>query len=273
MKTVIVIPARMGSTRFPGKPLALIAGRSMISRVVAVAKAAADEIGAGTDVFVATDAEEIAAEATRAGAAVIMAIGDYVSGTDRINGALEQEGVAADFVLNLQGDAPFTPPAHLVALAHAAKSSSADVFTPVVRLDWEGLDQLRQQKEEHAFSGTTCVFNERTRAALWFSKAVLPMIRNEQNLREASSLSPVYRHIGLYGYRRSALTAFCQLPTGHFEELEGLEQLRFLENGISIDVIDVPAPNVSVSGIDTPDDIKRVEDLLEELGDPGIPSV
>lgn len=265
MKSLIVIPARHGSTRFPGKPLAKIAGRSMLSRVVHVAKQAGETVGAA--VVVATDHEEIFAHAEAAGAQAVMTSPDLASGTDRALAAMKALGSDADFIVNLQGDAPFTPPSHIEALIRAGAATDADVTTVVVRLPWEKLDALRESKTATPFTGTSCIRREDGRA-LWFSKNILPAIRKEEALREAGPVSPVLQHIGLYGYRRAALARFAALPMGRYEALEGLEQLRFLENGMNIHAEIVNPSHFSSAGIDSPSDIERVEREIALHGDP-----
>ncbi|WP_370234556.1 MULTISPECIES: 3-deoxy-manno-octulosonate cytidylyltransferase [Henriciella] len=266
MRTLIVIPARIGSTRFPAKPLHKIAGHSMVSRVAAIAQrvAAADR---NVDYVIATDDEAIVQHARSIGAPVVMTNPDLPSGTDRALAAAKMADTRPDFVLNLQGDAPFTPPAHLHALIKTAATSTADVVTPVVQLNWETLDIMRDQKTREPFSGTCCI-RRADGMALWFSKTIIPSIRKEAALREASGLSPVWRHIGLYGYRMQALEQFASLPVGEYEALEGLEQLRFLENGMSIMSVAVDPGATAMWGIDTPEDAAFAERLIAEHGDP-----
>ena len=268
MKTAIVIPARYGSTRFPGKPLAAIAGRTMLARVVDVARAAARV--AGASVTVATDDRRIADAAAGLGVEVVMTPPDLVSGTDRTKAALDLVASPAAFAINLQGDAPFTPPRYLIRLMEAARGAhaGADVVTPVTAMDWDALDALRRQKETAPFSGTTCVRHADGRA-IWFSKNILPAMRDEAALRRAGDTAPVWRHIGLYGYRRAALDAFCSWPPSPYERLEGLEQLRFLEHGATVAAIEVEPSALAMSGIDTPQDIEIAEALIRAHGDPG----
>lgn len=266
MKTLIVIPSRIGSTRFPGKPLHEIAGHSLLARVIDVARRVADS-DPDTDFLVATDHEDIRAHAEACGARAVMTDPELPSGTDRALAAVETLDQAPDFVVNLQGDAPFTPVEQIRAIIEAGATSSADVVTPVIRLDWDALDEVRQQKERHPFSGTTCI-RRSDGEALWFSKLVLPAMRKEAELREQSAHSPVWRHIGLYGYRMDALRRFAALPVGHYEALEGLEQLRFLENGMRIHAVEVEAAPLSMWGIDTPEDAVYAERELARLGDP-----
>ncbi|HVY88482.1 MAG TPA: 3-deoxy-manno-octulosonate cytidylyltransferase [Hyphomonadaceae bacterium] len=263
MKTLIVIPARYASTRFPGKPLHQINGVSMLERTAAAAKKAGKATGAR--VIVATDDQRIADHAREIGVESVMTDPDLPSGTDRCRAAMDLVAPDADFVVNLQGDAPFTPPEHVAALIQNA--GAADVVTPVIQLGWDALDDLRARKKATPFSGTTCIRN-RDGFALWFSKNILPAMRNEEKLRKAGPLSPVLQHVGLYGYSRDALTVISTMKTSRYEELEGLEQLRFLENGLRIFAVLVEASNLPQSGIDTPEDAERATAMLKAHGDP-----
>ena len=267
MKTLIVVPARYGSTRFPGKPLADIAGHSMLERVTARARAAANALGKASFV-VATDDERITDHCDALNLPFVMTDPEIASGSDRALAAAMAFANDVDFVGNLQGDAPFTPVDYLTRVVEALREDeSADVATPCVRLDWEHLDSLREAKKISPFSGTTCAITS-DGYALWFSKNILPAIRKEKELRETSALSPVYRHVGLYGFRTSALRRYTTLPASHYEEIEGLEQLRLLENGMRIKCVKVGASPVSTSGIDTREDLERVHQLIKEHGDP-----
>lgn len=216
---------------------------------------------------VATDHDSIAEHATSLGIPVVMTDPDLPSGTDRALAAMQAFAPNTDFVVNLQGDAPFTPPAYIDAIIAAGESAEQDVITPVVQLDWDALDLVRNQKLATPFSGTSCV-RRNDGEALWFSKQVLPAIRKEEQLRAESALSPVYRHIGLYGYKTGALERFVALAEGYYETLEGLEQLRFLENGMRILSIAVPPSDTAMWGIDTPEDAAHAEALIERYGEP-----
>lgn len=268
MHCYIVIPARYHSTRLPAKPLVNIAGESLLSRVVRVGKEAArllEGLEVSTTLLVATDHEEIRTHADGLGVAVAMTEPECPSGSDRVFAALPASSGPEDVVVNLQGDVPFTPADFLVSITQPfLNEPSLRVCTPAVRLSWGELDELRAQKEVTPFSGTTVVTKENG-DALWFSKAVIPTIRKEDLVKRKLDSSPVQRHIGLYAYRKSALKAFCDLPVGRYEKLEGLEQLRFLENGIGIRVVQVGyGDRPQMSGIDSPEDVVRAETLLQQ---------
>lgn len=261
---LIVVPARFASTRLPGKPLLRLAGRTLLERVVAHARQAAEELG-HCDVLVATDDERIAAHAAEIGARVAMTAPDLDSGTVRAAAAAAQCATRPARVVNLQGDAPFIPAAMVTALMRTLREGTADVATPVSQLDWARLDRLRDHKRTAPFSGTTCIRAADGRA-LWFSKAIIPAIRIEAALRR-HPLSPVWQHLGLYGYTMAALEWFASAAPGHYEVLEGLEQLRFLENGWRVATIAVDLPAHHLSGIDTPEDLAKAERALAENAD------
>ena len=163
-------------------------------------------------------------------------------------------------------DAPFIPASIVANLMQTLRQSDADVATPVFQLDWERLDRLRKHKQSAPFSGTTCVRTTDGRA-MWFSKSILPAVRNEDKLR-AQPLSPVWQHLGLYGYTLPALKWFASASPSPYEILEGLEQLRFLENGWSIQTVPVEVPAHLLSGIDTPEDLAKAEEAITRFGDP-----
>ncbi len=264
-KTLIVIPARYGSSRFPGKPLAKIAGKTLLERVCEAAKKATAEL---TDVgiLVATDDQRIMDHAAEIGVAATMTPESCATGTDRILAAVSQLTHKPQTVINLQGDAPLTPVIVIKSLLHELlHDSHKRVVTPVVQLSWSELDSLRQSKINTPFSGTTAILNS-TNDAIWFSKQIIPAIRNENELRKSSNLSPVFQHLGLYGYSLDMLEVFSNLPPSPYEKLEGLEQLRLLENGYKITAIPVVLDNLLAwRGVDTIEDAKFVEHILNSV--------
>jgi len=266
MSALIVIPARYGSTRLTGKPLHPIAGRMLIERVAGVAMAAARALG-DADVLVATDDLRILDAVNELGLHVVMTSEEITSGSGRALAAMRATGKAYELVVNLQGDAPFTAPAHIVAMVREALVNDADVTTPVVQLDWSRLDALRRHKQTAPASGTTCIRTGDGRA-LWFSKSVLPFMRKEAELRQSVPLSPVLQHLGLYCYRPTALEAFEAAEPSHYEVLEGLEQLRLLELGLDVRAVVVEPARITMSGVDSPADVERAEQLIAEHGDP-----
>lgn len=264
-KSVIIIPARYASTRFPGKPLAMIAGKTLLQRVYEIARTACESMP-DVEIYVATDDDRIQQHAVNLGAQVVMTAAECKTGSDRALAACLLLPTQPDIVVNLQGDAPLTPP-HFVAaiLSKLIADPQCDVATPVAQLTWQALDDLRSSKIQRPFSGTTAIVDENDNA-LWFSKSIIPALRQEEKLKTQSNLSPVFRHVGLYGYRFKALEKFVTLPEGHYEVLEGLEQLRFLENGMNIKAVKVDYGMLpSMSGVDTPEDAKKTEQLLSTL--------
>lgn len=264
MRNLIVIPARYGSTRLPGKPLLKLAGRTLLERVVANAKRAA-ALTQNCDLVVATDDQRIADHAAAIGVRVAITDASLNSGTERAHAAARLEPQQPACVVNLQGDAPFIPPSTIASLIDAMGSRGAPVATPVYRLDWERLDRLREHKKTAPFSGTTCV-RDAAGKALWFSKSILPALRGEETLRK-QPMSPIWQHLGLYAYTLEALDWFAAAEQGVYEKLEGLEQLRFLEHGWDIATVSVDPPQRALSGIDTSHDLGLAEAAIRQHGD------
>ena len=267
MKSVIVIPARYGSSRLPGKPLAMIAGQTMLQRVVRIAQAATKDM-VDTQLLVATDDDRIVEHCKSLNVPVVMTPVSCQNGTERAEMAVRQLSTQPDFILNFQGDAPLTPPDFLAAMIESFRHAPCDIVTPVTKMTWEQLDKLRETKKTTPASGTCAVFDDKSGRAFWFSKNIIPLMRNETDLRKKTPTSPVYLHIGLYGYSRDMLAAYNALPEGHFEALEGLEQLRALENGHYIRCVPVDyRGRASMSGVDSPEDITRAEALIAQHGE------
>lgn len=270
MKTLIVIPARYASTRFPGKPLAKIAGKEMLLRVWENAQKAAAKFD-GCQAVVATDDERIMDFCRSHNIEAVMTSVNCPTGTDRVIEAAEKMPEMPEFVVNLQGDNPICPTWFVEAVINEYyKNDRVETVTPVVNLSWEELDKLREHKKETPFSGTTAVFNAEG-DAFYFSKNIIPAIRKEEKVRDAMETSPVYRQVGLYGYRLDVLRKIARLPEGVYEKLEGLEQLRWIENGIKVRCVKVDYRNfgkmASLSGVDSPEDVARVEAVIAELGE------
>lgn len=270
-RDLLVVPARYGSTRLPGKPLVEIAGQTLLARVVALAREGARRISE-IDLVVATDDARVAEHARGLGVAVALTDAAIGSGSGRAWAAAQMRAPLPPIVVNLQGDAPFVPPNTIAALVAALRGSSYAAATPVVRLSWDALDRLREHKNSSPFSGTTCTRRADGRA-LWFSKTVIPAIRDEARLRReggGGGLSPVFRHVGLYAYRAAALERFEAAAPTPYEVLEGLEQLRLLERGEDILTVEVPPPGYDMSGIDTREDVALAERLIAEHGEPSL---
>ncbi len=239
---LILIPARMASTRLPGKPLADIAGRPMIVHVLERAR----ESGLGP-VYVATDSEEIAIAVSRAGGQAVMTRADHVSGSDRIFEAMEQIGAGADIIVNVQGDLPAIAPADIrAALAPLADPAvdiatlAAEIRRPHERSDPNVVKVVGTPVGNPSDGGRL--------RALYFTRATAPY-----------GDGPLFHHIGLYAYRRAALERFVRLPASTLEQRERLEQLRGLEAGMRIDVVIVAAVPL---GVDTPTDLEAARLML-----------
>ena len=264
-KLTIIIPARYGSSRFEGKPLAMIAGMSMLQRVVNIATKATKHIN-GADIVVATEDERIRQHALDIGSKVVLTSDQCRTGSDRALDACGQLDYSPDYVINLQGDAPLTSPAFVEAIANELlRNAGEDVVTPVVQLSWQALDDLRESKKTTPFSGTTAIVSNGN--ALWFSKNIIPAIRKEEKLRCVEKLSPILKHVGLYGFKYAALKKFVSLEESNYEGLEGLEQLRMIEAGMRIKVIKVDFAVTQQIGVDTKEDLIRVEKIIEKYGE------
>ena len=258
---LVVIPARYGSTRYPGKPLVEIAGVAMIQRVWALAKAASGV----SDVVVATDDRRIVNAVEGFGGRVLMTPETCRNGTERAHAAVLQmmrTGTPEpSCVINLQGDAVLTPPWIIDSLAVVmAHMSHVRISTPATRMSAAQVSHLQAQKAAGEVGGTTVTFNT-SGDALYFSKQIIPF------LREQTDPPPVFRHIGLYAYRREVLDRFIRLPMGILEQTEGLEQLRALENGLPIRVVEVDYRGRSHWSVDSPEDAKRAEHIIAQEGE------
>lgn len=264
MKTAIIIPARYGSSRFPGKPLAKVLGKELLLHVHDCALKAAKEIG-DTQIAVATEDSRIKDFCDQHGLNCVMTAEDCPSGTDRAKQAAEQLNEKPDFVVNLQGDLIIPSRFVKAMIADFLNDPETDIITPVTQLSWDALDDIRKAKQTLPFSGTT-VTMDKGRYAFWFSKNIIPAIRKEDKLRaEDKMTSPIFRHLGMYGYKMPALERFVTLPEGTYEKLEGLEQLRALENGMKIRCVAVDYGNDPIlPGIDSPEDLTRAEALINK---------
>lgn len=258
MKTVIVIPARYGSTRFPGKPLKPVKGKSLLERTINIAKA----VQHVEDVFVATDDDRIATHAKELGAKAVMTSEKCENGTERVWEAIQNIGYKPDAIINLQGDAVLTPPWIIQSVVDALMSDpSVQLATPATQLTWEQYDKLADSKANGAAGGTTVTFDVNFNA-LYFSKSLIPYLRDK-----SQPLPPVFRHIGLYGYRYDCLQRYLQLKPTPLESSEKLEQLRALENGIPIKVVLVDYKGRSHWAIDSPEDVIVAESIIEKEGE------
>ncbi|QPH55846.1 3-deoxy-manno-octulosonate cytidylyltransferase [Pontivivens ytuae] len=261
---LIAIPARYASTRYPGKPLVELRGasgerRSLIRR----SWDAACAVAGGAQVVVATDDDRIAEHARGFGAEVVMTSESCANGTERCADVLERTGLTPGIVVNLQGDAPLTPAWFVEDLIAALRADdSVDVATPVLRTDSEALAGFREDRLNGRVGGTTAVFDRQGRA-LYFSKEVIPYTGRDFAPGEDN---PVFHHVGVYAYRPAALGRYRDWPTGPLERWEGLEQLRFLENGAAIRCVEVEARGRAFWELNNPVDVSRIEAILAEQG-------
>jgi 3-deoxy-manno-octulosonate cytidylyltransferase (CMP-KDO synthetase) len=237
MRAIAVIPARVGSTRLPRKALREIAGRPMVGWVYAAAKAS-DLI---SDVIIATDSPEIMDVCNRNGWKARMTSAAHRSGTDRVHEIAAS--VEADVYVNIQGDEPLTRPEHMAALLAIMSLPNVEVGTLKTLCKAEDVGNPNAVKVVTALDGR----------ALYFSRAPIPYDRDQTgHVRH-------FKHLGFYAYKPIALERFCSLPESPLERTERLEQLRFLDNGIPIYVAETPFDTV---GVDTEEDLQRVEELL-----------
>jgi 3-deoxy-manno-octulosonate cytidylyltransferase (CMP-KDO synthetase) len=264
MKYIIAIPARYKSTRFPGKPLVKIKGKEMLSWVWELASLAAERIG-DCGCVIGTEDKRVLDFCDSKNYRSLLTSEACRTGTDRVLEMYNSLEEKPKYIINLQGDNPFCPIEFIVEIAMTfSHNGEADIVTPAVHLSWNDLDKLRNEKLSTPFTGTTVCFNKNTLEAYWFSKKIIPAIRNENLRRSTESLSPVYRHIGLYGYKASSLFSFARLDPGEYENSEGLEQLRFIENAMKVIVCPVDGGiQYNITGIDSPEDVLRAEEFLD----------
>ncbi|MCF0195994.1 MAG: 3-deoxy-manno-octulosonate cytidylyltransferase [Bacteroidaceae bacterium] len=251
MKFIALIPARYASTRFPGKPLATLGGKTVIQRVCEQAGKAFD------DVYVCTDDTRIAHAVEAFGGKAVMTSPDHKSGTDRCYEAYRKVGGDADVIVNIQGDEPFIHPTQLQTIKDCFLDPQAQIATLVKPfLPTDGIEALRNPNSPKV------VVDEQMRA-IYFSRSVIPYLRGVEE-KDWLTQATFYKHIGLYAYRADTLRQITTLPQGRLEKAESLEQLRWLENGF---VIKVGITQVETIGIDTPQDLRRAEEFLTKHAD------
>jgi len=261
MRVVVAIPARFQSVRYPGKPLVPLRGATGESRTLLQRTYEAAAAARGVDrVIVATDDERIASHATGFGAEVMMTSSECRNGTERCAEVFTRFDSPPDVLVNVQGDAPLTPPEFVEALVAGLEGS--DVATPVLRCDLAILDRFREDRRNGQVGGTLAVM-DRAGRALYFSKEVIPF--SDAITTEADART-VFHHVGLYAYRGKALAEYLTWPQGLLERREGLEQLRFLENGASIACVEVAAKGRTFWELNNPVDVARIEAALAEAG-------
>ncbi|WP_456098950.1 3-deoxy-manno-octulosonate cytidylyltransferase [Prevotella jejuni] len=246
MKFIGIIPARYSSSRFPGKPLAILGGKPVIEHVYRQVSSVME------DVFVATDDQRIYDAVEAFGGKAIMTRSDHKSGTDRICEALEKVGGSFDVVINIQGDEPFIQKSQLETVMQCFDDPRTQIAT--LGKPFESMEAV-----ENPNSPKIVLDNDGY--ALYFSRSVIPFVRGKEH-EEWLSHFPYLKHIGLYAYRTEVLREVSKLPQSTLELAESLEQLRWLQNGYKIKV---GLTNVETIGIDTPEDLQRAEEKLANL--------
>ena len=258
MKVLIVVPARFQSSRFPGKPLVELTGadgktKSLIQRSWEAAKSVKN-----VDVVVATDDIRIKQAAKGFGAEVVMTSSNCANGTERCAEAISFMDFEYDLIVNLQGDAPLSPAWFVQDLIDSFKTNvDADMATPVLRCDKKTISALKEDRSMGRVGGTTAIFDKNNKA-LYFSKEVLPYSNTKD--------TPIYHHVGIYAYKPKALKEYISWSVGPLEDGEGLEQLRFLENGGYINCVEVDGMGRAFWEVNNPSDVPKVNSMLKRLG-------
>ncbi|PRY23057.1 3-deoxy-manno-octulosonate cytidylyltransferase (CMP-KDO synthetase) [Aliiruegeria haliotis] len=264
MSVLIAIPARFASTRYPGKPLVPLKGAGGVARTLIQRSWEAAMAVPGIDrVVVATDDERIRAASEAFGAEVVMTSSECANGTERCAEAHAKLGGGYEVVVNLQGDAPLTPAWFISDLVEGLRAApEAEIATPVLRCDGRTLAALKADRAAGRVGGTTAVFGRGNRA-LYFSKEVVPFTAAGYAPEDPT---PVYHHVGVYAYRAAPLAAYTGWQQGPLEALEGLEQLRFLENGRQVLCVEVEARGRQFWELNNPEDVPRLEAMMAEMG-------
>ena len=243
MKFIGIIPARYASTRFPGKPLAVLGGKTVIQRVYE------QVVGVLGEAYVATDDERIFKAVEQFGGRAVMTRSDHKSGTDRIEEAAERLQTAADVIINVQGDEPFIQRSQLETVKALFDDPQVQIGT--LGKPFESIEAVENPNSPKIVCDVRGY-------ALYFSRSIIPYVRGKERSEWLHSF-PFLKHIGLYAYRREVLRQITLLPQSPLELAESLEQLRWLQNGYRIKV---GLTDVETVGIDTPEDLQRAEAFL-----------
>ena len=264
LKTVILIPARFASTRYPGKPLVDLKGKGGTPKpLIQRSYEAACRVPGISAVHVVTDDDRIANTVRNFGGSALMTSEHCRNGTERCAEALDQLDADVDVVVNFQGDALLTPPGFITALVNQLDiSPDSMVATPAMRQRSDEVRKLQAEEAAGRVGGTSVVVDHDGRA-LYFSKKLIPYLPDTALDDE---LAPVRLHIGVYAYRRAALATYVVTPPTELEMLEGLEQLRLLVAGVPIDVVEVETPSFTLRELNNPEDVTPIEDALAMAG-------
>ena len=261
MSVLIAIPARYASTRYPGKPLVVLNGPDGAKTLIQRSYEAAREVKGVDRIVVATDDERIKAHAEGFGAEVVMTSTACQNGTERC-AEVAAKLPGFEMVVNLQGDAPLTPAWFVEDLIAGLRGDAqADIATPVLRCDGRAVSSFLADRRAGRVGGTTAVFGAGGRA-LYFSKEVIPYTGKTFGDDDPT---PVFHHVGVYAYRPRALRAYPNWPVGPLEVLEGLEQLRFLEQGRNVLCVEVEAKGRQFWELNNPEDVPRIEAMMAEM--------
>ena len=262
VNSVILIPARYQSSRYPGKPLVPLRGATGVAKpLIQRSVEAARRVAGVSGVFVVTDDERIADACREVQVGVLMTSTECRNGTERCAEAVAQLH-DADLIINFQGDALLTPSAYVEALIERMKQGDAQVATPAIRLRSSEVRKLQSEEAAGRVGGTTMVIDNQS-GALYFSKRLIPHLPPGALDRE---LSPVRLHIGVYAYRPAALASYVATEPSELEQLEGLEQLRFLALGIPVSVVEVEPPPFALRELNNPEDVAPIEEALALAG-------
>ena len=263
MNVAILIPARYQSSRYPGKPLVELTGAGgMAKPLIQRSVEAARRVSGVSGVFVTTDDERIADACKAFKVGVIMTSSECRNGTERCAEALASLH-DPDLVINFQGDALLTPPSFVEALiAHMQHDADALVATLALRLRSDEVRALQAEEAAGRVGGTSVVTDDQGRA-LYFSKRLIPHIPAGALDGE---MSPVRLHVGVYAYRPQALELYAATPVSELEQLEGLEQLRFLSAGAAVAVVEVAPPPFALRELNNPEDVAPIEQALAQAG-------
>ena len=263
MSVLIAIPARYASTRYPGKPLVSLTGAGGVAKTLIQRSWEAAMAVRGVDrVVVATDDARIQDHALGFVAEVVMTSPDCVNGTERC-AEVQQHLPGHDIVVNLQGDAPLTPAWFVEDLIAGLRANAeAEVATPVLRCDGRALNGFLADRRAGRVGGTTAVFGVGGRG-MYFSKEVIPYTGK---VYADDDQTPVFHHVGVYAYRPAALAAYPGWAMGPLETLEGLEQLRFMDNGRQVLCVEVEARGRQFWELNNPEDVARIEAMMVEMG-------